>query len=46
VLLDGRPGVLLVLPTGRAGRLRLLVVAPSCGAGGPAEALADQLVGP
>lgn len=30
VLLDHRPGVLLVLPTERPGRLRILVVDPGC----------------
>ena len=38
------PGVLLILPTGTAGRLRLLVVSPDCGAGNPAV-LADATVG-
>ncbi|MGI8816038.1 MAG: hypothetical protein ACR2G2_12395 [Pseudonocardia sp.] len=40
VVLDGRPGVLMVLPTDRPGRLRLLVVDPECGA-----TLADDIVG-
>ncbi|MDQ2707413.1 MAG: hypothetical protein M3Z25_07145 [Actinomycetota bacterium] len=40
VVLDGRPGVLMVLPTDRPGRLRLLVVDPACGA-----TLADDIVG-
>jgi hypothetical protein len=31
VVLDGRPGVLLVLATGTAGGLRLLTVDPACG---------------
>lgn len=44
VLLDGRPGVLLALPTSVPGRIRLLVVAPGCAAG-HAEVLADVLVG-
>lgn len=44
VELDGTRGVLLVLPTGTAGRLRLLVVAPDCGAG-RAATLADITVG-
>lgn len=33
VLLDGRPGVLLVLATGTPGTFRLLVVDPACGVG-------------
>jgi hypothetical protein len=32
VVLDGRPGILLVLGTGTLGRLRLVVVGPGCGA--------------
>jgi hypothetical protein len=40
VLLDGRPGVLLVLPTDRPGRLRVLVVGPTC-----ADTLADTTTG-
>lgn len=40
VVLDGRPGVLLVLPTARPGRLRLLVVDPGC-----ANVLADTTTG-
>lgn len=40
VLLDDRPGVLLVLPTDRSGRLRVLVVGPSC-----TEILADATTG-
>jgi hypothetical protein len=31
VVLDGRPGTLLVLGTGTLGRLRLVVVDPNCG---------------
>ncbi|HEY3261213.1 MAG TPA: hypothetical protein VGJ95_13250 [Pseudonocardiaceae bacterium] len=45
VTLDGsRPGVLLILPTGTAGRLRLLVVSPDCGPGSSAV-LADATIG-
>jgi hypothetical protein len=44
VRLDGRPGVLLVLPTTTAGRLRLLVVPPDCGPSNPAV-IADTTVG-
>lgn len=43
VTLDGRRGVLLVLPTSRIEQLRLLVVSPNCGSAGPAT-LADQLM--
>ncbi|AEA28765.1 hypothetical protein Psed_6677 [Pseudonocardia dioxanivorans CB1190] len=43
VLVDGAPGVLLVLPTGDLGRFRLLVVDPECGSGG-GHVLADQVV--
>lgn len=39
VRLDGVDGVLLVLPTGRLGHLRVLVVAPSC------QVLSDTVVG-
>jgi hypothetical protein len=34
VVLDGRPGVLLVLATGTRGGLRILTVDPACGPGG------------
>ncbi|NMO90276.1 hypothetical protein [Actinomycetospora sp. TBRC 11914] len=44
VLLDGRPGTLLVLTTGRAARFRLLVVGPGCTADRP-DTLADLTVG-
>jgi len=44
VTLDGRPGVLLVLPTGEIAQFRLLVVGPSCGPGTP-SLLADDIVG-
>jgi hypothetical protein len=40
----GRPGVLLVLPTGEPGRLRALVVSPDCAAD-RGEVLADIPVG-
>jgi hypothetical protein len=40
----GRPGVLLVLPTGEPGRLRALVVSPDCGPD-RGEVLADTPVG-
>jgi hypothetical protein len=36
VVLDGRPGVLLVLATGTRGGLRILTVDPACGPGGGA----------
>jgi len=43
IVLDGRPGVLLVLATGNRGGLRILTVDPACG--GPAGgALITQLV--
>jgi hypothetical protein len=44
VLVDGRPGTLLVLPTGQAARFRLLVVGPGCTPADP-ETLADLTVG-
>jgi hypothetical protein len=44
VVVDGRPGVLLVLPTGTAARFRLLAVGPDCAAGAPFT-LSDTLVG-
>ncbi|PVZ10906.1 hypothetical protein [Actinomycetospora cinnamomea] len=44
VVVDGRPGVLLVLPTGIAARFRLLAVGPDCAAGVPLT-LSDTLVG-
>lgn len=44
VTLDGRRGVLLVLPTGRIAQVRLLVVGPDCGPDNPSH-LADYLVG-
>ncbi len=44
VLVDGRPGTLLVLPTGAAARFRLLVVGPGCTATDP-DTLADLTVG-
>ncbi|MFC5136847.1 hypothetical protein ACFPK1_01270 [Actinomycetospora rhizophila] len=44
VVVDGRPGVLLVLPTGVAARFRLLVVEPGCAAGAPLT-VSDTLVG-
>jgi hypothetical protein len=44
VVVDGRPGVLLVLPTGVAARFRLLVVEPGCGPGTPLT-VSDTLVG-
>jgi hypothetical protein len=34
VVLDGRPGVLLVLATGVRGGLRILTVDPACGPAG------------
>ena len=44
VEVDGRAGVLLVLPTGVAARFRLLVVEPGCATGAPLT-LSDMLVG-
>lgn len=44
VTLDGRPGVLLVLPTGRIAQVRLLVVGPACGPDNPSP-LAEYVVG-
>lgn len=44
VLMDGRPGVLLVLGTGILGRFRLLVVDPACGPGG-GTLLTETIVG-
>ena len=44
VLVDGRPGTLLVLPTGQAARFRLIVVGPGCTAAAP-DTLADLTVG-
>lgn len=45
VVLDGTPGVLLVLPTGAAARFRVLVVGEACSATAPST-LADSVVGP
>ncbi|GAA4838327.1 hypothetical protein GCM10023201_29420 [Actinomycetospora corticicola] len=44
VVLDGRPGTLYVLGTGRAARFRLLVVGPDCAPGSP-DTLGDVTVG-
>jgi hypothetical protein len=44
VTLDGRPGTLMVLTTGRTAQYRLLVVGPGCAAGTP-DPLADTVVG-
>jgi hypothetical protein len=44
VTLDGRPGTLLVLTTGRSAQFRLLVVGPDCAAGRP-DRLTDTVVG-
>lgn len=44
VTLDGRPGVLVVLPTGKFATFRLVVFAPSCGPGNPGV-LSDETVG-
>jgi hypothetical protein len=41
VTLDGRRGVLLILPTPQIAQFRLLVVGPDCGPGNPAQ-LADH----
>jgi hypothetical protein len=44
VTLDGRRGVLLVLPTTRIAQFRLLVVGSDCGPGNPSR-MADAVVG-
>jgi hypothetical protein len=44
VVLDGRPGILLVLATGRGTGLRILTVDPGCGPGG-GTLLAEVVVG-
>jgi hypothetical protein len=44
VLIDDRPGILLVLPTGTLGHLRIVVVDPGCGPDA-ATVLADTTVG-
>lgn len=44
VTLNGKPGTLVVLPTGRTAQFRLLVVGPDCAAGRP-DRLADTVVG-
>ncbi|MGH3899148.1 MAG: hypothetical protein ACRDTA_13080 [Pseudonocardiaceae bacterium] len=44
VTLDGRPGVILVLPTTRVDEFRLLVVGPACGPANPAR-IADGVAG-
>jgi hypothetical protein len=44
VTLDGRRGVILVLPTTQATQFRLLVVGPACGPGNPAR-MADRVAG-
>ena len=44
VVVDGAPGVLLVLPTGVAGRFQVLVVGPGCAAGAPLT-VSDTVVG-
>jgi hypothetical protein len=44
VVLDGRPGILLVLAAGRGTGLRILTVDPSCGPGG-GTLLAEVVVG-
>jgi hypothetical protein len=36
VTIDGQPGVLMILPTGTAGRFHLLAVSPECGPNDPA----------
>ncbi|MGQ0776457.1 MAG: hypothetical protein ACT4NY_18860 [Pseudonocardiales bacterium] len=43
VTLEGRRGVLLVLPTDQVGQVRLLVVGPSCNSANPSR-IADQLM--
>jgi hypothetical protein len=44
VVLAGKPGVLMVLTTGKLARYRLLVVGPDCAAGNP-DRLAEAVVG-
>jgi hypothetical protein len=44
VTLDGQPGVLLVLPTGRIGQVRLLVVGPNCSLDTPSR-MGEYVVG-
>lgn len=44
ITLDGRPAQLLVLPTGEAGRFRLLTIAPDCGPDNPAT-ISDSTFG-
>jgi hypothetical protein len=44
VTLAGKPGVLLVLTTGKLAQYRLLVVGPNCAAGNP-DRLAEAVVG-
>lgn len=44
VLLEGRPGILVVLATGTLGQFRLVVVDPGCGAAG-GTLLAETVVG-
>jgi hypothetical protein len=44
VLLEGRPGILVVLAAGSLGQFRLLVVDPGCGAAG-GTLLAETVVG-
>ncbi|MGH4020333.1 MAG: hypothetical protein ACRDT0_14085, partial [Pseudonocardiaceae bacterium] len=44
VTLDGRRGILLVLPTGQIAQFRIVVVGPDCGPGNP-SLLADDIVG-
>jgi hypothetical protein len=44
VILDGKPGTLMVLTTGTAAQFRLLVVGPDCAAGKP-DRLAESVVG-
>lgn len=44
VTLDGRPGVMLVLPSTQVDQFRLLVVGPACGPANPAR-MADSVTG-
>jgi hypothetical protein len=44
VVLTGKPGVLMVLTTGKLAQYRLLVVGPDCAAGNP-DRLAETVVG-
>ncbi|WP_026197102.1 hypothetical protein [Sciscionella marina] len=42
--LDGKPGVLILLTTGKSAQFRMLVVSPECGAGKP-ETMSNSVIG-